>query len=283
MTTSPLRLIIAVAAALAIAGPAAGAATLTVAESATDVRVGSGVITSAPASTVFFGGMYSPQGNPRGFAMGYEDLPTGTPGVAVGSTLVLAFGSGPRIVARAPGRAARGAVKRLLGGTGPYLGMRGTERTVREGAKYVHTITYTLPPKGTARVREDYIVRYEAPTIIARGAPGGVGDARNIGGPLTTPSGQPAGYYHTDSVLMHTYSGGLYQWFVANGTYTFPDGSTLRAVGPFQRATATAPGVLRPSPRVVFGGTGRYAGMRGQVVVTSNPDGSATNSFTLVK
>lgn len=281
---SAYRLSIAVGlAAAAIAVPIANGATLTVTESADDVRVGSGLFSPAPASLVFFGGMYSPQGNPRGFAMGYEDLPTGSASPVVNSTLVLAFGSGPRIATRAVGRVPAGAAKRVLGGTGKYLGMRGTERTVKKGAGYQHTITYTLPPKGTKRVREDYIVRFQKPTIIERGARGGAGDARNIEGPLVTPAGQPAGHYVVDSVLMHTYSGGAYQWFVGNGTYTFTDGSTLRAVGPFQRATGSAPGVLQASPRVVIGGTGRYAGMRGQVVITSNPDGSATNSFTLIR
>ena len=67
-------------------------------------------------------------------------------------------------------------------------------------------------------------------------------------------------------------------------TYTFIDGSTLRAVGPYQRATSAAAGALAASGRVVASGTGRYQGMRGQVMVSPvNADGTSTHSFTLVK
>jgi hypothetical protein len=55
-------------------------------------------------------------------------------------------------------------------------------------------------------------------------------------------------------------------------------------VGPYQRATSAAAGALNPSGRVVASGTGRYKGMRGQVVVLPTAaDGTAVHSFTLVK
>jgi hypothetical protein len=111
-----------------------------------------------------------------------------------------------------------------------------------------------------------------------------VGNGRFVAGTFTTTTGTPAGAYAVTSVLEYVYSGGLYEWFVGDATYTFSDGSTLRAVGPYQRATSAAAGALNPSGRVVASGTGRYKGMRGQVVVLPTAaDGTAVHSFTLVK
>jgi len=271
----------------AVAIPASStAATLKVVESSPSVDLTTGVfMPSAQGSGVFFGGMRSPQGNPRGFAMGFEDFPTGWAGPAANSTLALAFGSGPRIVAQSAGISRRGAPRPLLGGTGPYLGARGIEtRSSRGGWQYEHTITYTLPAKGTPRVREDYVMRLGKAVMVERGGTGGVGNGRLLGGTFTTPTGEAAGAYAIDSVLAYLYSGGLYEWYVGDATYTFIDGSTLRAVGPYQRATSAAAGALAASGRVVASGTGRYQGMRGQVMVSPvNADGTSTHSFTLVK
>ncbi|NBQ43808.1 MAG: hypothetical protein EBU23_15415, partial [Mycobacteriaceae bacterium] len=85
---------------------------------------------AAPAAAVFFGGMRSPEGKARGFVMGFADLPQGATGPMAPSsngTLALAFGSGSRIVAQWTREAAGDAVVPLLGGTGRYLGARGTE------------------------------------------------------------------------------------------------------------------------------------------------------------
>lgn len=270
----------------AVAIPAAStAATLKVVESAPGVDLTTGVfMPSAQGAGVFFGGMRSPKGNPRGFAMGFEDFPTGAAGPAANSTLALAFGSGPRIVAQSAGVSRRGAPRPLLGGTGPYLGARGVETRSSSHGKYEHTIIYTLPPKGTPRVREDYVMRLGKAVTVERGGTGGVGNGRLLGGSFTTPTGEAAGTYAINSVLEYLYSGGLYEWYVGDATYTFSDGSTLRAVGPYQRATSAAAGALLASGRVVASGTGRYRGMRGQVVVSPvNAQGTSTHSFTLVK
>ena len=270
----------------AVAIPASStAATLKVVESAPSVDVTTGLfMPSAQGAGVFFGGMRSPEGNPRGFAMGFDEFPTGPSGPAGNSTLALAFGSGPRIVAQSAGVTRSGAPRPLLGGTGPYLGARGVETHSSSRGKYEHTITYTLPAKGTPRVREDYVMRLGKAVTVERGGTGGVGNGRVLGGTFTTPTGEAAGTYAIDSVLEYLYSGGLYEWYVGDATYTFSDGSTLRAVGPYQRATSAAAGALAASGRVVASGTGRYQGMRGQVVVSPvNAEGTSTHSFTLVK
>lgn len=270
----------------ALAVSTAGAATITVTESAPDVRLGTGVVSpTAKGALVFFGGMRSPEGNPRGHVMGYEDLPLGTFSPVANSVAAFAFGSGARIVAQRVGtsRVRAGFARPLVGGTGPYLGAQGTERTTRANGRYTHIITYTLPPKGTKRTTFTVNVKYGTPVIVPRGGTGGVGNGRNLTASLTNAAGQPDGTYAVDSVLEHVYSGGAYEWYVGDGTFTFADGSTLHAVGPFQRATGTAPGVLAASPRPVNNGTGRFAGMRGQVVLTPSPAGGTDAAFTLVR
>jgi hypothetical protein len=285
---TPVAVAAAIAAATAVAAlvPTANAATLTVVESAPDIRVPSGLFTpTAAASAVYFGGMYSPARNPLGFAMGYVEFPKGGTTPISNNTLVLAFGSGPRIVAQAKGPTGPGApsARPLLGGTGKYLGMRGVERSVKKGSTFTHTISYTLPTKGSARTKETYYVRYVPATSTPRGRADAVGDGRGVGGPITTSTGEEVGYYAVESVVTHSYSGGIYQWLVGDAVYRFNDGSMLRAIGPYQRATGSVAGPFAPSARVVTGGTGRYAGMRGQVVPVSIPGGNSSHAFTLVK
>lgn len=286
MITSRRAAPVAAIALAALAASTAGAATITVTEKAPDTRLATGVVSpTARASVVYFGGMRSPEGNPRGFVMGYEDLPLGTASPVANSVGVFAFGSGARIVAQRTGtaRLRPGFTRPLVGGTGPYLGAQGTERTTRRNGRYTHTITYTLPPKTAKRTTFTVSIKYGTPVIIERGGANGSGNARNLTAEVFNAAGQPDGVYRVDSVLMHRYSGGLYEWYIGDGTFTFADGSTLHAVGPFQRATGTAPGVLAAAPRAVNNGTGRFAGMRGQLVLTPNPAGGTDGTFTLVR
>jgi hypothetical protein len=270
------------------AASTASANTLVVTASTPSVIVRPGITApTAPATSVFFGGMRSPEGKARGFLMGFADLPTGATNPSAPSangTLAFAFGSGARMVALWRPSVRSDAPVPLVGGTGTYLGARGTERATYAKGRFTHTITYTLPATGTPRTREDYIMRLGKAVTTERGGADGVGNGRSVAGTFTTTMGEPAGTYLVNSVLEHVYSGGLYEWYVGDATYTFSDGSTLRAVGPYQRATSAAAGALNPSGRVVASGTGRYKGMRGQVVVLPTAaDGTAVHSFTLVK
>lgn len=270
------------------AASTASANTLVVTASTPTVIVRPGITSpTAQASSVFFGGMRSPDGKARGFLMGFADLPTDSTHPTAPSsngTLAFAFGSGPRIVAGWQRTVRSDAPVPLLGGTGPYLGARGTERASYANGRFTHTISYTLPAKGTKRVREDYLMRLGKATTTERGGTGGVGNGRGVAGTFTTTTGEAAGTYVITSVLEHVYSGGLYEWYLGDATYTFTDGSTLHVVGPYQRATSAVAGVTTPSGRVVVSGTGRYKGMRGQVVILPPAaDGSALHSFTLVK
>lgn len=288
--TSPrvAALAVLLAAACVAAASTANADTLVVTASTPNVIVRPGITSpTAQASSVFFGGMRSPEGRARGFLMGFADLPTDAVDPSAPSsngTLAFAFGSGPRIVAQWQRTVRSDAPVPLLGGTGPYLGARGTERASYANGRFTHTITYTLPPKGTTRVREDYLVRLGKASTTERGGTGGVGNGRAVAGAVTTPTGEAAGTYAITSVLEDVYSGGLYEWYLGDATYTFTDGSTLHVVGPYQRATSAVAGVTTPSGRVVVSGTGRYKGMRGQVVILPpGADGSALHSFTLIR
>jgi hypothetical protein len=262
------RLVIAVAVcgALAASAPAWGSSTFTVIEGASsDVTTG--------GLTTWFTGMYSPTGNPRGHMMGTE--PAGAP-----FTFAMVFGSGERIVARAPGP---GSTWTVAGGTGRYLGATGSVRTRMVGRSYAHTVRLALPRTGTPRTRMDVRVRLGTPVITRRGGPAGVGDGRAIDGTVLDAAGSSIGTYRVDSTLVKVFAGGTREWYLGDFSYVLPDGA-LRVVGPYPRATTAAPGALAASGRVVTGGTGAYAGMRGQVVVLPpNPDGTSTHSFTLIR
>ncbi|MBL6634344.1 MAG: hypothetical protein ISP32_08170 [Thermoleophilia bacterium] len=265
MVVTRLGLAAAAAASLAAASsPAWGVGIFTVQEgSAPDVTVA--------GTTTWFNGMYSPQGNPRGHVMGYG--PVGGPW-----TQAMAFGSGARIVARGPGMR-----RVILGGTGRYLGATGVVMSRTVNGAFVHRVRYGLPPAGTPRVSKAVLVRLSPAVVTPRGGPAGVGDGRGIDGTVLDAAGTRVGTYRVDSTLVKVFSGGTREWFLGEFTYALADGS-LRAVGPYLRATASAPGVLAASGRVVVSGTGAYAGMRGQVVVLPpNPDGTSTHSFTLIR
>lgn len=273
MISTRRTLTVAVAAtALALTGGTAlGAGTFTVKERPTP-----GVTTGD--TFTWFTGMYSPQGNPRGHLMG-------TGPSAENATVALAFGSGARIVARNALPAAKpgpgGFRRQVLGGTGRYLGARGMMVTRRVKGVYTHEVTYTMPPRGTKRTTMDYVVRLGAAKITARGGAEGVGNLRVIAGRVLDAAGTEVGTYAVDSTLVDVYGAGTYEWYLGEFGYVFADGSLI-ARGPYQRASASAPGALVASGRVVTGGTGAYAGMRGQVVVTPKPDGTSTHSFTLI-
>ena len=271
--TTPTRIaLIAIAACAVASAPALGAATFTVKE-------GQAPGVTAGGAYTWFTGMYSPDGNPRGHVMGSDAGPAG-------STLMLAFGSGARIVARNAlpegGTTTAAYHRQVVGGTGPYLGAKGMVVTRKTGGVYSHTVTYTLPPRGTKRTTMSYVVRLGAAKVTQNGGAGGVGNGRVIAGRVLDAAGTQVGTYAVDSTLAFVYGAGTYEWFVGAFGYVFADG-TLMARGPYQRASAAAPGALAPSGRVVTGGTGAYAGMRGQVVVTPNPDGTSTHSFTLIR
>jgi len=252
------------AGALVAVGSATGATTFTVREGAAPDVTAGGV-------TAWFNGMFAPSGNPRGHVMGFG--PVGGPW-----TQAMVFGSGARIVARGPG-----ARRAIVGGTGAYLGARGTSVAAVSGGRLQHRVTYSLPPAGTPRVQKFVQVRLGPAVITRRGGPGGVADGRAIDGTVFDPSGARIGTYRVDSTLVHVFGGGTREWFVGDFTYVLADG-TLSAVGPYERASAAAPGALAPSGRVVTGGTGAYAGMRGQVVVLPpGADGIGTHSFTLIR
>ncbi len=264
MLTARLGIAAAVAVSLATAAPALGVGTFTVQE-------GPSPDTTAGGVTTWFNGMYSPEGNPRGHVMGYG--PTGGPWI-----MAMAFGSGARIVTQGPG-----ARRVIVGGTGRFLGATGVVLTSRNKGAFTHRVRYSLPPTGTARMNMSILVRLGAAVITNRGGPAGVNDGRGIDGTALDGAGARIGTYRVDSTLVHVFSGGTREWFLGEFTYSLPDGS-LRAVGPYPRATAAAPGALAASGRVVVGGTGAYSGMRGQVVVLPlNADGTSTHSFTLIR
>ena len=171
----------------------------------------------------------------------------------------------------------------ILGGTGTFLGATGVTVASRSGRTFAHEVRYSLPPAGTPRVTKSVLVRLSPAVVTPRGGPAGVGNGRAIDGTVLDASGARIGTDRVDSTLVKVFSGGTREWYLGDFAYVLADG-TLTAVGPYPRATGSAPGALAASGRVVTGGTGAYAGMRGQVVVLPpNPDGTSTHSFTLIR
>ncbi len=247
------------------------------ADSSFVVREGAAPDVVAGGVSTWFNGMYSPEGNPRGHVTGAH-MPDGR------TSLDLIFGSGARIVAfnASVATGATGMRRTILGGTGRFLGATGVVRSALVRGAFTHRVRYSLPPRGTPRTTMAYVVKLGTPRIINRGGPGGVGNARLITGSILDATRTKVGTYGVDSTLAFVYGAGTYEWYTGTFSYEFADG-TLTASGPYQRASASAPGALGASGRVVSSGTGAYSGMRGQVVVTANPDGTATHSFTLIR
>lgn len=275
------------------AAPALAGSSFTVVEGSAPDVVAGGV-------TTWFNGMYSSRSttqqsqslraSPRGHVTGVH-MPDGR------TSLDLIFGSGARIVAFSSSAAAEAMTEQysgtiwrdILGGTGRYLGAKGEVESIRWGSGvlgygpfFMHNVQYSLPPRGTPRTTMAYVVKLGTPHIINRGGPGGVGNTRLITGSILDAARTRVGTYGVDSTLVFVYGAGTYEWYTGTYSYEFADG-TLTASGPYQRASASAPGALGASGRVVSSGTGAYSGMRGQVVVTANPDGTATHSFTLIR
>lgn len=124
-------------------------------------------------------------------------------------------------------------------------------------------------------------------TNVDAGAPGvGVGDYTTFFAEVRTRSGKPVGWlYGTKTLIAMPGQAGLAPdrgIFENLLTFQFTDGSTI-VVGGTQTAvlgTSGFNGSADPGDRAVVGGTGRYAGARGVLATSANPDGSRKQAFT---
>ena len=124
-------------------------------------------------------------------------------------------------------------------------------------------------------------------TNVDVGTPGvGVGDSTTFYAAVTDKAGKAVGWLYGTKTLVATpgeagmaSDRGLFENLL---TFRFADGSTI-VVGGIQTAVLGAAGFngsADPGDRAVVGGTGRYAGARGVLSTSANPDGSRKQAFT---
>lgn len=127
-------------------------------------------------------------------------------------------------------------------------------------------------------------------TNVDTGTPGvGSGDYTSFYAALSDSSGKPAGWLYGTKTLVAlpgeagmAADRGLFENLL---TFRFTDGSTI-VVGGIQTAVLGASGYngsADPGDRAVIGGTGRFAGARGVLTTSANPDNSRKQVFVLSK
>lgn len=154
-------------------------------------------------------------------------------------------------------------------------------------AAAVVAIGILAPPAGA--VPSGKLVLTSAPptsTNIDAGAPGvGVGDYTTFYAEVTDKAGKRVGWLYGTKTLIATpgQAGlgpdrGIFENLL---TFQFTDGSTI-VVGGTQTAVLGSSGFngsADPGERAVVGGTGRYAGARGVLATSANPDSSRRQAF----
>ena len=193
-------------------------------------------------------------------------------------------------ITMAPQRAvASPQVSTVVSATGTYLGDTGTLVATRS-ADGTWVKTLSLCPGPTARVSRVTVVSdtpHGTATAVTRnmdnGTPG-PGTERKVEIPLLSTSNTPVGMLHSQVMLMGMVDPakgiGL---FSGPQTYNFGHGNTIRTYGNLLRALVQGPELMAPYTAAVTGGTGRYAGVKGQVRVVPQADGTARRTFTLLR
>ena len=176
----------------------------------------------------------------------------------------------------------------IIGGTGAYLGKTGT-LVARRNANGTWVKTLSLCPGPRARASR-FTVTSDNPhgtaTVVARnivnGTPG-PGTERMVEIPLLSPSHASIGEFRTQSMLMGTMdpTQGV-DLYAGPSTYDFGHGNTIRTYGTLLRNSVYGTALMAPYTTAVTGGTGRYAGVKGQVRAVPQPDGTVRRTFTLL-
>lgn len=101
---------------------------------------------------------------------------------------------------------------------------------------------------------------------------------------LKAPGGPQEGRFVADQVLVMPAGPDHPEIRIANMSFMFSNGDQIYVQGG-NYFNPNDPGLIlgQPVSRVVSGGTGKYSGIRGQVVATRQPDGSYTYDFKIIK
>jgi hypothetical protein len=194
-----------------------------------------------------------------------------------------------RITMASPRTVASPQYSTVIGATGTYLGSTGTLVATRS-ADGTWVKTLALCPGETARVSRFTVVSdnpHGTATAVTRNVENGTpgpGTERKVEIPLLSTSNTPVGVFRSQVMLMGMadpergvglFSGPL--------TYDFGHGNTIRTYGNLLRALVQGPELMAPYTAAVTGGTGRYAGVKGQVRVAPQSNGTARRTFTLLR
>jgi len=101
---------------------------------------------------------------------------------------------------------------------------------------------------------------------------------------LKKPGGSQEGYLVADQVLVMPSGLNNPEIRIANMSFMFSDGDQIYVQGG-NNFNPKDPGLIlgQPVSRVVSGGTGKYFGIRGQVIATRQLDGSYKYDFKIIK
>lgn len=117
------------------------------------------------------------------------------------------------------------------------------------------------------------------------GETGALGNIAGFYAPfLKAPGGSQMGYFVADQVLVMPSGPDHAEIRIANMSFIFSDGDQIYVQGG-NYFNPKDPGLLlgQPVSRVVSGGTGKYFGIRGQVIATRQLDGSYKYDFKIIK
>jgi hypothetical protein len=172
----------------------------------------------------------------------------------------------------------------VLGGTGAYAGMSGTDTVTRDGERYRNHFALT---RGTGAARRPRTI----PAIGANGAPAEIdltpagistGDLYVFSGTFTTRAGRRLGTVHGTQTVAAI--GPRELTMSSTLTYALRGRGQIVVGGLAPYATETPDGTvrLRPVQRAVLGGTGEFAGAHGTMRAVRRADGTYWLTFSLL-
>ncbi len=222
---------------------------------------------------------------------GSETVTVGTWLELIGGDLIMAIASQ---TVDASGRVAGTTTASLIGGTGRFAGVRGTATVVRDGEKNIKTFDFLTEPEGTVErtlvlrsdleaggAIEELLQQLSAVRPVDRGEAGlSLGDHRSWALPFVGDDGEAGVAYGYDIALGAASTEAPDRAIAGLTVLEFTDGSTI-VVGDLHREGAMPDPAQAFVPRAVLGGTGRYAGVSGELVSTFDPEAGLVHTFTL--
>lgn len=170
----------------------------------------------------------------------------------------------------------------LIGGTGQYAGVSGAWIVESLGGGSVK-YTFTLFPAPTAGVDRTVVMRSALPQVrnSSAGGPGGLGKKFTFSLPFIGVDGESGVAFGYGSTVAPARDGSPVRTIMGLISVQFDDGSTV-LIGNVHTENAEVPSAAEFAvTRPVLGGTGRYAGVSGELVSTLDGGGGLIHTFKL--